>query len=152
MALEYDGHRIGAMQYNGVTIGEAMMDGQVVYQSWDPYDWSTTFAGVSLHRTAWTVGTSHTATTDPRQAQIEFTVDWVNLAYGDSSSGIRVLVNGTVVAESRGGGGSLELPDPISTSVNLTAGDVVRFEGRGPDVFSSTSRIVEGSASITSIT
>ena len=33
MALEYDGHRIGAMQYNGVTIGEAMIDGQIVYQS-----------------------------------------------------------------------------------------------------------------------
>ena len=33
MALEYDGHRIGAMQYNGVTIGEAMMDGQIVYRS-----------------------------------------------------------------------------------------------------------------------
>ena len=33
MALEYDGQRIGAMQYNGVTIGEAMIDGQVVYRS-----------------------------------------------------------------------------------------------------------------------
>ena len=33
MALEYDGQRIGAMQYNGVTIGEAMIDGQIVYRS-----------------------------------------------------------------------------------------------------------------------
>ena len=33
MTLEYNGQRIGAMQYNGVTIGEAMMDGQIVYQS-----------------------------------------------------------------------------------------------------------------------
>ena len=33
MALEYDGQRIGAMQYNGVTIGEAMIDGHIVYRS-----------------------------------------------------------------------------------------------------------------------
>ena len=33
MTLEYNGQRIGAMQYNGVTIGEAMMDGQIVYRS-----------------------------------------------------------------------------------------------------------------------
>lgn len=33
MPLEYNGQRIGGMQYNGVTIGEAMMDGQIVYRS-----------------------------------------------------------------------------------------------------------------------
>ena len=42
MALEYDGQRIGAMQYNGVTIGEAMMDGQIVYRS-SPYPLTGTF-------------------------------------------------------------------------------------------------------------
>ena len=49
MALEYDGHRIGAMQYNGVTIGEAMIDGQVVYRSGpDIFEWirtPVTFSG-----------------------------------------------------------------------------------------------------------
>lgn len=33
MALEYGGQRVGAMMYNGVTIGEAMIDGQIVYRS-----------------------------------------------------------------------------------------------------------------------
>lgn len=45
MALEYNGQRVGAMQYNGVTISEAMIDGQIVYRSspypmtgsWGPY-------------------------------------------------------------------------------------------------------------------
>lgn len=33
MALEYDGQRVGAMMFNGHTIGEAMIDGVVVYRS-----------------------------------------------------------------------------------------------------------------------
>lgn len=33
MALQFGGTPIGGMQYGGVTIGEAMIDGQVVYRS-----------------------------------------------------------------------------------------------------------------------
>lgn len=33
MSLQFGSTPIGAMQYNGVTIGEAMIDGQVVYRS-----------------------------------------------------------------------------------------------------------------------
>ena len=38
MALEYDGQRVGAMQYNGHTIGEAMIDGQIVFRSIPPIE------------------------------------------------------------------------------------------------------------------
>lgn len=33
MSLQFNNNKIGAMQYNGVTIGEAMIDGKIVYQS-----------------------------------------------------------------------------------------------------------------------
>ena len=33
MPMQWGPTKIGAMQYNGVTIGEAMMDGQIVYRS-----------------------------------------------------------------------------------------------------------------------
>ena len=33
MALQFGNTKIGEMQYNGVTIGEAMIDGQIVYRS-----------------------------------------------------------------------------------------------------------------------
>lgn len=36
MALNIDGSKIGAVQYNGLTIGEAMMDGKIVYRSTHP--------------------------------------------------------------------------------------------------------------------
>jgi len=141
VAAIYRGNQSVQAVYRGDTL---------VYQSWTPYDWSTTFTGVALQRTAWTLVTSHTVTADPRQAQIEFTADWIYTPVGDSSARLRVLVNGTTVAESHGA--TFQFPAPISVDVNLSAGDVVRFEARGLDNSNANYRRVDGSASITSIT
>lgn len=43
MALQFGPTKIGGMQYNGVTIGEAMMNGQVVYKSGPPGVWPQGF-------------------------------------------------------------------------------------------------------------
>ena len=42
MPMQWGPTKIGAMQYNGVTIGEAMMNGQIVYRS-SPYPLTGTF-------------------------------------------------------------------------------------------------------------
>ena len=58
MALEYNGQRVGAMQYNGVTIGEAMMDGHIVYRS-SIYPLEGTWGPTNVPNTATTFD-SHT--------------------------------------------------------------------------------------------
>lgn len=42
MPIQFGSNKIGAMQYNGVTIGEAMYNGQIVWQS-SPYPLTGTF-------------------------------------------------------------------------------------------------------------
>ena len=116
MALEYDGQRIGAMQYNGVTIGEAMMDGQIVYRS-SPYPLTGTVGGGSYFSA--TTLASHTVAENGA-----FTVAWeVTCTEGlwspQISRGSTILVTGYEVA--------MEGTTPVAWSGTLNAGDIINF-------------------------
>ena len=114
MALQFGNTKIGEMQYNGVTIGEAMIDGQVVYRS-GPEPATGTWGPEPGY---WQVIASHTITQDG-------TYTITNTATGlRTGSALIFTPHGTT-------SGPYGDPSIAETTETLTAGDVVEFSADG---------------------
>lgn len=123
MSLQFGPTKIGGMQYNGVTIGEAMMDGQIVYRSVPPsiYPVSGTGSATMDFSFTGTIG-SHTIA-EPGLYAITHLVTGQGGAWGTS------------VIETPGGNayGPSGNSSTSTLEVTLNPGDVVVFIAQNTD-------------------
>ena len=113
MSLQFGSTPIGAMQYNGVTIGEAIMDGVIVYRS-SPYPLT---------------GTWESALTTSTTTYAEHTIE----ADGSYTLTHTVTGGGQYVGAAINGpwGTTNSPPGPPSTATvtqTLAAGDLIKFQ------------------------
>ena len=123
MTVQFGSTAIGGMQYNGVTIGEAMYNGQIVYRSVPPSiypldgNWTATFMFGSVH-----TGYSHTIA-EPGTYTLTHSVTGHNGAWG------------TVYIDTPNRGASADVnPEGVATlTVALSPGDNVVFRAQNTD-------------------
>ena len=123
MSLQFGNNKIGGMQYNGVTIGEAMYNGQIVYRSVPPSiypldgTWTATCAFGSSH-----TGHSHTIA-EPGTYTLTHSLTGHNGAWGS------VQIHTPV-----GNASENAWPEGVATlTVALSPGDNVVFSAQNTD-------------------
>ena len=112
MPIQFGSNKIGAMQYGGVTIGEAMIDGQIVWSA-SPYpvsgEWGpTVLVGASVVAT-------HIIANDGNYTGTH------TMLGGNPLTVCLIFVNGKELASDSGN------PAIATVTGNLSAGDVVEF-------------------------
>lgn len=139
MPIQFGSTKIGAMQYNGVTISEAMMDGQIVFRSY-PYpltgQWGPQEIGTGNH----VMGT-HEIKHDGRYRIVH------TIPGGAGLAAIR-SPNGEVI-------GSFGDPSVAEVVGTFAAGDVIEFVGAvlvGTPVVSGTWSIIEEPLPVVTLT
>lgn len=144
MALQFGSTKIGAMQYNGVTIGEAMMDGQIVYSA---MSWPAGFyiGGSQMAYTGQWVGprlpesgSSFIALPNPNYPDTRITGDGISVPAGRYTitaqvthavstsylKGVRATLNGTPISGLLSHATSTRTVSEVSATVTIGAGIV----------------------------